>query len=243
MDWPVVIKKNQAALMEIIALLLALAGLEAGGRVSDRPLALPRQTLSRQIVSRNTLSRQTCRAILHLLRPAESALRRLIVIAARGIQLTAPQRQTPLPDFADFGCSKSEPVPLFRLYDPRKRFDIGVEDAPADTCQIMPRISVPGLIDPARDMRVGALPDRPINSAHLIKRLRALEHAARTLPKQARRLARSECRRRHLPAGPGCVPPMRPGAPPGSRKRRTHPVDDLLIECHNLAHYAQTGPP
>jgi hypothetical protein len=32
---------------------------------------------------------------------------------------------------------------------------------------------------------------------------------------------------------------MRPGWPPGRRKRAFHEVDDVLRECHSLAHDAQ----
>ena len=137
----------------------------------------------------------------------------------------------------------SEAAPLFQLYDPRKRFDIAADPAPDIASGHQPRISIPGLLDPVMENGFGASPDRQINATHLIKRLRALEHAVSTLPKQARRLARSELRRRQLPAGPQCVPPMRPGAPPGARKRGRHPVDDLLVECHSLARYALTAPP
>jgi hypothetical protein len=29
--------------------------------------------------------------------------------------------------------------------------------------------------------------------------------------------------------------PLRPGPPPGRRKRRIHPIDEILADCHALA--------
>ena len=74
MDWDLAIKRNSEALKEIIAGLFAmleLAGLATVAR-------LPRSVHS---------------AVLRVLRPAESAVRRLIVIAARGLVVKlAPSR-------------------------------------------------------------------------------------------------------------------------------------------------------
>ena len=76
MDWDLAIKRNSEALVEIVADLFAMLGLLL--------LALT-DTVSR-------LPWPTYRAVLRILRPAESALRRLIVIAARGLVVkpTAP---------------------------------------------------------------------------------------------------------------------------------------------------------
>jgi hypothetical protein len=37
---------------------------------------------------------------------------------------------------------------------------------------------------------------------------------------------------------PSFKSPLRPGYPPGHRKRKIHEVDELLSECHGLACYA-----
>jgi hypothetical protein len=29
--------------------------------------------------------------------------------------------------------------------------------------------------------------------------------------------------------------PLRPGQPPGHRKRQIHPIDEILVDCHALA--------
>ena len=71
MDWQKVIDGNREKLLRIVALLLSIAGLEDRATVAT----LPRCT-------RNYLYR--------LLRPAESAVRRLIFIAARGMKVKLP---------------------------------------------------------------------------------------------------------------------------------------------------------
>jgi hypothetical protein len=72
MDWNRAIETNHWALKRIVAMLVAMAGLGDTG---------------------NTLPRHLHRAILRLLRPAESAVRRLIIVLARGLVVTlAPPR-------------------------------------------------------------------------------------------------------------------------------------------------------
>ena len=74
MDWDLAIKRNSEALKGIIAELFAMLGLDDD------------ITLSR-------ISHPLHRAVLRVLRPAESAVRRLIVIAARGLVVKlAPSR-------------------------------------------------------------------------------------------------------------------------------------------------------
>ena len=66
MDWDLAIKRNSKALKGIIEVLFALLGLDG----TDAASRIPRSLHS---------------AVLSVLRPAESAVRRLIVIAARGL--------------------------------------------------------------------------------------------------------------------------------------------------------------
>jgi hypothetical protein len=68
----------------------------------------------------------------------------------------------------------------------------------------------------------------------LIRRLQALESALGDLPRQARRLARWRMRE-ETSQNPSFKSPIRPGHPPGHRRRKIHQVDDLLSECHGLA--------
>ena len=61
------------------------------------------------------------RAVLRVLRPAESAVRRLIVIAARGLVVkVAPSR--PMPKGHVIGKGGGSRLPSFQLYDTRKYF-------------------------------------------------------------------------------------------------------------------------
>ncbi len=100
MDWDVAIKRNSKALKAIIEVLFALLGLDG----TDAASRIPRSLHS---------------AALSVLRPAESAVRRLIVIAARGVVVKlAPSR--PMPVGHKIGKA-STPRPSFQLFDPRKR--------------------------------------------------------------------------------------------------------------------------
>ena len=87
MDWPLVIDRNRTALMTIIVALMASLGLAGGGRLTTLPFFLYHRAL-------------------RILRPAESALRRLIMIVAhemalRGFKLR-PARRGGLAEFLVF---------------------------------------------------------------------------------------------------------------------------------------------
>jgi hypothetical protein len=69
MDWNAAIEKNREALKRVLAMLVAMAGLRA-----------PAPTLPRHLY----------RAVLGLLRPAEAAARRLIIVMARGLVVALP---------------------------------------------------------------------------------------------------------------------------------------------------------
>ena len=114
MDWNLAIEKNREALKRILAMLVAMAGIAGGAaftsplwggrRSSDRrvgviaapqppPDASRRPPLKGEVKPAFTLPRHLHRAILRLLRPAESAVRRLIVVTARGLEVKlAPPR-------------------------------------------------------------------------------------------------------------------------------------------------------
>ncbi|MGB8816917.1 MAG: hypothetical protein WCC66_03250, partial [Rhizobiaceae bacterium] len=68
MDWALAISRNRDQLRQIVLALFTLAGMRVGGSLF-------------------TLRRDVFAAILFVLRPAESAVRRLIVIAAHGLIL------------------------------------------------------------------------------------------------------------------------------------------------------------
>jgi hypothetical protein len=77
-------------------------------------------------------------------------------------------------------------------------------------------------------------PDGLVNAARLSRRLQALKLALEDLPRQARRMARWRVRRAAMP-GHVFRSPLRPGQPPGRRKRHIHPIDEILADCHALA--------
>ncbi|MEM5502118.1 hypothetical protein WNY59_11000 [Ahrensia kielensis] len=214
MDWQAAINLNRDALLRVLGTLLA-------------------------IVTPH-LSRQSRSAILRVLRPAESAARRLIVIAAKlykeAQRKPASMAQSNrLPNFAAF--KPTAKTPRFKLFDPRKRL---IEfQKPKQISKFMPRISVIGVSNP---LFYKTRPPRELTTKNLCQRLAALQEALNDLPKQAKRLARQLEKRKTAPAGPRRVPPLRPGLPPGYRSNPAHEVDALLKECHRLALYALKPP-
>src|SRR5688572_6378903 len=116
MDWARAIERNSAALKGFVAALFAMLGMAGGATVArvPRPLRL---------------------AVLGVLRPAESAARRLIVIASRGL-VARPARARPMPSGL-VGRGQSH-RPSFPLFDPRKRF------APERRSRATPRIHIFG---------------------------------------------------------------------------------------------------
>ncbi len=74
------------------------------------------------------------------------------------------------------------------------------------------------------------------NAQPLCRRLQALQSALADVPRQALRLMRWRARReRQQELRPVFTSPLRPGLPPGYRRKPTHDVDDILITCHGLA--------
>jgi hypothetical protein len=230
MDWQLAIEKNREALLRIIAGLYAFAGLAEGAVAAVLP-------------------RLVYRAILLVLRPAESAVRRLIIIAACGLVVSPrASRGAPAGLAPHTGTAR---LPAFTLIDPLKRFapfsgrieDWGDDDEEEDAddgdwSASLPRISVPGFFDPVFVVPAVPCPHDLINATQLLRRLHALARALETLPKQARRLARWHARRelmrKQCPLRTGRMSPFRPGAPPGNRLRHTHEVHGILRECHLL---------
>ena len=179
------------------------------------------------------------RAVLRVLMPAESAVRRLIVIAARGLVVKpAPSRPMPRGHMMRRGGT---PRSSFQLFDPRKNF-AELRQHRRKFTRHPPRIHFFG-----SDPRVAALwaapqpvavpappPDGLVNAERLSRRLQALKSALEDLPRQARRLARWRVRRENAQS-PKFKSPLRPGYPPGYRRKPLHQVDEVLIECHGLA--------
>ncbi|MDP1700091.1 MAG: hypothetical protein Q8L53_03900 [Aestuariivirga sp.] len=221
-NWDLALKRNSEALKGIIAALFAMLGLVDNATVSRIPKPLHR-------------------AVLLVLRPAESALRRLIVIAARGLVVkVAPS--DPMPKGLKIGKGSGGRLPAFQLYDTRKYFP-ELSSGRRRPAKYPPRIR---FIE--YDPRVAALFPAPppvadptpppsdglVNGERLSRRLQVLKLALDDLPRQARRMARWRVRREAMKA-PKFKSPLRPGQPPGRRKRQIHPIDEILVNCHALA--------
>jgi hypothetical protein len=232
MDWRLAITRNREALTAIIIALiksLGLAGLtsplrgEAVRRTGEGALAY---TLPHHIYTR----------ALAILRPAESALRRLIMIAAhemalRGVKLRVRRRD----GLAEFLYSHrpdphAEPaIPAFNLIDPLKTFGEAAPD-----------------FEVLDDHQFSSDNDAPSNATRisalaLSRRLIALKHALDTLRKQAKRLARWYAQRdaARKQMQPHRLSPMRPGAPVGLPRGKRSEVQEVLLECHLLVIYAR----
>ena len=220
MDWTLAIARNRDALLRIVALLLEIAGLQAG----EIAATLPRATRS---------------YLLRILRPAESAARRLIAVAARDLVVE------PRPADARGGMPKS---PVILRSSPRTRsakpatpstmqdgpLAFPVLDPLKDPTRIrrryarsFPRISILGVTDP-RPVPPPPAPGDAVDAKRLCRRLAALQRALDDLPGHAKRFARWQARLK-----------ARIGYPPGHRKRRWHEVDDILRECQSLSIEAQ----
>jgi hypothetical protein len=222
MDWTNAIETNRQALSIVVANLAATVGQVAG-----------------------RLPQPIYRMVLMVLLPAESALRRLIVIASRSLKVVAvPSR--PMPNgtvFARTGNSNGESRPTpFRLYDTRKSFDDSTERR--SHTGPMPRI---GFIDADPPFAPMFLPRAEIKAAQeqvaaesvqrVRRRIASLKRALETLPRQALRMARWRARQ-SARENPKFTSPLRPGAPPGHREKPLIYVDFVLRECHALAREA-----
>jgi hypothetical protein len=265
MDWNAAIEKHREALKCILAALVAMAGLADG---------------------RKTLPRHLYRAVLRLLRPAEAAARRLIIVAARGLVVTLPpprqRKPSPAPTVLRNGVGTGILMPRGVLLPPRPTPPLkgegvaeasespsplrggvggGGKSAPPLGFQLLdplrlprprrpiargvPRISVPGFTVPF-PVPPPPAPDDPIDATRLGRRLAALGSALDDLPAHARRFAGWRARvlqSRGLPnARPRRAWPLRPGRPPGWRRRPEHEVHDVLNAAHGLAFWALNRP-
>jgi len=229
MDWNAAIEKNREALKRVLAMLVALAGLdasaltsplwggrrEASGGGSDAADAPTRRSDDRrpphkgEVKPEFTLPRHLHRAVLSLLRPAEAAARRLIIVAARGIVVALPPARPckPRPTSTILRNGIGTGIVMPRGFRPRsdtratRTFALPLFDrlprwgAPPRPLAAsgFPRISIPGLTQPCPAPRA-PLPDDPIDAARLALRLGALASVLDDLPREARRFARWRAR-------------------------------------------------
>ena len=206
MDWNGVVEHNKEALKRILARLFGMAGMAAGVGGTLSPGG-----------GEGLLRRARHSAVLRLLRPAESAVRRLIVVAARGMVVKLPPPRPPKPkpmapllrslgiavvlspaDIARAAkaaraaaARAARPrLPSLPLLDPLKRFGPRRRYVPPHAA---PRIWTLGM--ERRPLPPPPSPDDLIDAGRLGLRLQALASALDDLPAQARRFARWKARR------------------------------------------------
>ncbi len=216
--WDDAVARNIVALKAVVAELVSLLAVYGG-------------------VDAVTVPRVVHSTLLRALRPMESALRRLIVIAARDIVVELPKRQAmpplrgPKSARTRDGGLRQMPFPLF---DPRKRFG----QKRITYASSIPRVSFispdPPFSPLFQKQEPTPLPDpeAQFGARRICLRLKAVASALEDLPKQAKRLVRLRMRREKLNS---FIPPLRPGRPPGYRKTRLYNIDLILDECHRYA--------
>jgi hypothetical protein len=229
MDTPV--ERDLTALRTIVAALIAMAG-----------------------VSRATLPRHLYRTLVWLMRPAEAAVRRLVIVLARDVVLRASDLRSSSGQQSAQKRARRRFALTVPLIDPLKRFGRARPSRLA-----VPRISMPGVTTPFPIApRHVPQPHDPINAARLFARLDALQRVLQNPGPLAARMARWQVRQRlplDAPAGKKAprrfssqrVSPLRPGHPPGyfpssRRAADRHKVHDLLEHAQGLAHYALSRP-
>ena len=216
MDWTRAIEINRDALTRIIVGLVAL--LAAQGGALRLPLPVYRE-------------------IARVLHKAESAVRRLIVVAARKLVVPLPSAR-PMPQglvIVGRGLAGTQRV-AFQLFDDRQHFFDSEVNVSASGG---PRIRVVGDADPyGQFLAQFAKPPDHLSSAagtlNLRRRLEAVERALGNLRREAKRMVRWRARRIRM-GQPKFSSPIRPGPPPGNNKHSKADIDSVLRECHGLA--------
>ncbi len=266
MDWNAAIEKNREALKRILATLVALAELAGGSGMLPRHL---HRTLLRLLRPAESAARRlvivAARGIVVAPPPPRSAWSpspengggsRLCRLHCFGS--SRAKRGT-----AEGGGGGIAMRPLtLPLLDPLR-----LPSRRRPVAGGVPRISVPGFSTPLPVApRRPPMPDDPVNAARLGLRHAALASALDDLPAHARRFARWRARgadaisaqdRNHDAAGartgdsrglphrrgrPRRVWPLRPGRPPGWRRRPEHEVHEVLDAAHGLAFWALEHP-
>jgi hypothetical protein len=199
MDWNRAIEINRLALTRIVGELFAMLGVVSG-------LALGR-----------------------MLRPAESAVRRLIVIAAHGL-VAKPIASRPMPKGLVI-ASKSTRRKSFQLFDTRKVFGF---ITPQNPLIVMVKTYTRNPFNPFDQIYWRQVPKTTNPAVNLSRRLDALKHALETIPQQAIRLVRWQAKREGQ-SNSNFTSPLRPGRPPGYRAKPKLEIDYILKECHGLA--------
>lgn len=234
MDATGAVERSLSALRAVAVMLVAMAGLT---------------------VTQKTLPRYLHRSVLRLLRPAEAAARRLVIVVARSMVVSIdslqPYRWKIVRRRKRTKARTPLALPLFDRLNPHRRVARPVATS-------VPRISAPGITGlyaiPPRHL---PRPHDEIDASRLHARLAALRAALKDLAPHARRVALWQARqdflraRGHTAAKPDAknarrflrISPLKPGRPPGRFRRSRamparHPVHDVLDHTHELAMFA-----
>ena len=233
MDHASAIECHRQPLLRIVAALYAMIGVAQGGMLER-------------------LAKPLYRRALGLLKPAEWAVRRLIVIASHGlvVEPRAAGQAADKPAVAGKAKrkSKGQRRRAFALCDPlpRERF---IPHRPTPPL-IAPRIRtfdvIPGrwativAFPPATPPKPKPEPDGKVNGKSLCRRLESILHALNDLPAQAKRYARWRAK-----AIEACHPRrntvLRRQLPPGPRRKPRHEVHEILEDCDWLARTLPTA--
>ena len=227
-------ERNLSILRSVAVMLVAMAGLTA---------------------AQKTLPRYLHRSVLRLLRPAEAAARRLVIVVARSMVVSIdslrPYRWKVIRRRKRANAQTPLALPLFDRLNPHRRVARPVATS-------VPRISAPGITG------LSAIPPRhlprphdEIDASRLHDRLAALQAALKDLTPNARRVALWQARQDLLRARGHTVPkpdgknarrflrisPLKPDHPPGRFRRSRamparHPVHDVLDHTQELALFA-----
>ena len=230
MNWTLAIEHNQAVLLRNVAWLFTWLKLDVGGSVETMP-------------------RLTRLMVLFVLRPSESAFRRILFVAVfvRGILIPSMKkrvaRSARVAPKAMVETRAARPLP-FKLFDTRKNFDLH-PDRPKYVRGPGPWITDLWSDDPIYDRsalyayqeRMDQPPAEDVCAKALCLRMNALMAALNDFDGQAVRMAKLLARIKTQKTKVGKFPlrVMRPGLPPGTRQRQKHEIDEVLAECHRLA--------
>ena len=240
MDWDFAIERHRGLLVAVVVGLFAEIGLTGDGMVER-------------------LSRPVYRRVQRVLRSAESAVRRLIIAAARDIVVEpSPKRPAPVArkssgqfkskaEGESHAKRKRKRGLLFKLFDTARRKDWGIGRR-RKSRKVEPRVHIldfdpripwflraqaPASAPASIPEKAHAIDDGTVSAIRVCRRLHAIMAALEDISRQARRYARWRGKpieeRR-----PQRESPLRVGWPPGWRIRATHEVDDILKDCHWL---------
>lgn len=216
MDWKRTIEINREALVGIVA------GLVAWLAAFEGVLRLPRPVYQRVGLS---------------LHKAESALRRLIVIAARGLVVSLPPKR-PMPEGLFIACNNPNGPSrrAFPLFDSRINYSFEELEVPPNTTSHIHYFNDASLYAKFPNL-LGRAPEILSSEAEtksLRLRLAAAHRALQNLTSEAKRMARWQARRKTL-ENPKFTSPIRPGPPPGDNRNSKSEIDLVLRECQGLA--------